>query len=149
MQRRRSVRILRTIVLALVVLLILAQLVPYGCTHRNPPVKGEPPFDATTRALAVRACFDCHSNQTKWPWYSYVAPMSWLVQHHVDEGREELNFSEWPHSGEGDEAGEDVRDGSMPPRSYLWMHSEARLTPAEREQLARGLDAVFGARHAD
>lgn len=124
-------------------LLALAQLVPYGRNHRNPPVMAEPTWNnPTTRALADRACFDCHSNQTRWPWYSHVAPMSWLVQDHVDEGRRELNFSEWSRGGfEAHEASETVREGEMPPRSYLLLHPEARLTAPERQQLARGLDA--------
>src|SRR5690242_16317240 len=77
-------------------LLVVAQLVPYGHDHTNPRTVAEPAWDSpATRALADRACFDCHSNQTRWPWYSHVAPTSWLVQHHVDEGREVLNFSTW------------------------------------------------------
>ena len=133
------------IIASLVVLglLIVAQVVPYGRDHHNPPILAEPTWNsAATRALAERACFDCHSNETQWPWYSHVAPMSWLVQNHVDEGRRELNFSEWGGPGEeADEAAETVREREMPPRSYLLMHPEARLTAAEREQLARGLDA--------
>src|SRR5215216_1353338 len=78
------------------VLFVVLQLVPYGRRHDNPPTTREPAWDdPTTRALAVRACFDCHSNETRWPWYSYVAPVSWLTQRDVDEGRRELNFSEW------------------------------------------------------
>jgi hypothetical protein len=123
--------------------LLVAQVVPYGRNHRNPPTVAEPRWDsAATRSLAERACFDCHSNQTSWPWYSHVAPMSWLVQSHVDEGRRELNFSEWqPGNTEAREAAETVREREMPPSSYLLLHPEARLTAAEREQLARGLDA--------
>ncbi len=124
-------------------LVLVAQLVPYGRDHSNPPTIAEPAWNSpATRVLAQRACFDCHSNQTRWPWYSHVAPASWLVQSHVDEGRETLNFSEWNRpSDEADEAAETVREGEMPPRSYLLLHPEARLTDAEREQLARGLDA--------
>lgn len=127
-------------------LLVVVQLVPYGRDHNNPPVVAEPTWDSpATRALADRACFDCHSNQTRWPWYSDVAPMSWLVQSHVDEGREVLNFSAWNRAqSEADEAAETVREGEMPPRSYLLLHPEARLTAAERDQLARGLDASLG-----
>lgn len=127
-------------------LVAVAQLVPYGRDHSNPPVVAEPRWDSTaTRALAKRACFDCHSNETTWPWYSNVAPVSWLVQNHVDEGRRELNFSEWATANkEADEAAKTVREGEMPPRSYLIAHPEARLTDAERAQLARGLDATIG-----
>ncbi len=127
-------------------LLVVAQVIPYGRDHSNPPVVSEPTWNSsTTRALAARACFDCHSNETQWPWYSNVAPMSWLVQNHVDEGRRELNFSEWNRGKSADDAAEAVREGEMPPRSYLLLHPEARLTTAEREQLARGLDTSLGA----
>ena len=72
------------------------QLVPYGHTHTNPPVVQEPAwYSARTRQLFMAACADCHMNETQWPWYSSVAPVSWLVARHVQEGRERLNFSEW------------------------------------------------------
>jgi hypothetical protein len=97
------------------------------------------------RALAVRACFDCHSNETTWPWYSHIAPFSWLLQHHVDEGRRALNFSEWSHpSEEADESAELVLDGSMPTWDYRMIHADARLTIAERGSLANGLTATLG-----
>jgi mono/diheme cytochrome c family protein len=133
--------------LALVVLLVLAQVVPYGRAHTNPPVTQEPKWDSPqTRALAVRACFDCHSNETKWRWYSNVAPASWLIQRDVDAGRSTLNFSEWdkPQEGGGD-AVEAVRGGGMPPWYYLVMHANAKLSSAEKDALARGLQATFAA----
>ena len=78
------------------------------------------------------------------PWYGKVAPVSWLVKNHVDEGREELNFSEMDRTyEEAAEAGEKVLEGEMPPRTYLWMHEEARLTEAQRQTLAAGLDATL------
>jgi len=146
-KRPRWRRILRIGGLGAIGLLAVAQLVPYGRAHTNPPVVAEPPWDQpATRALAVRACFDCHSNQTHWPWYSHVAPASWMLQNHVDEGRETLNFSEWGRGNEeAAEAGDQVRDGEMPPRSYLLLHPEARLSAAEKAALARGLDASLGA----
>jgi hypothetical protein len=125
--------------------LLLIQLVPYGRDHDNPPVVAEPAWDSPqTRELAVRACYDCHSNETEWPWYSNVAPISWLVQRDVDEGREELDFSEWNLSQEGDESAETVREGSMPPSQYLLTHPEARLTDAELAALEAGLVGTFG-----
>ena len=126
--------------------LVVAQLVPYGRDHTNPPIAAEPHWDSpATRQLAQRACFDCHSNETHWPWYSNVAPTSWMLQHHVDEGRSALNFSEFQKRfEEAHEAGEKVREGEMPPRSYVLMHPAARLSAAERQQLARGLDATLG-----
>jgi mono/diheme cytochrome c family protein len=131
--------------LVIVGLLLAAQVVPYGRDHSTPPVTAEPQWNAPgTRELAQRACFDCHSNQTRWPWYSNVAPISWLVQADVDEGRRVLNFSEWTRGyDEAQESGKTVRNQEMPPRSYLLMHPEARLSDAERQQLASGLDATF------
>jgi mono/diheme cytochrome c family protein len=119
------------------------QLIPYGHDHENPPVVAEPTWDsAATRALAVRACFDCHSNETKWPWYTNVAPVSWLSVRDVEEGRNSLNFSDWSGTGRhADEAAEVVLEGEMPPVYYTWMHPSARLTDAEVQQLAAGLDA--------
>ncbi len=104
---------------------------------------------AQTRDLAVRACFDCHSNETVWPWYSNIAPVSWAVQRDVDGGRDKLNFSEWHLEHEGDEAAETVRDRSMPPRQYLFMHPEARLSDTELDALAAGLAATLGDRKRD
>lgn len=121
------------------------QLVPYGRDHTNPPVTAEPKWDSpATRAYAVTACFDCHSNQTVWPWYSNVAPMSWLIQHDVDEGRAALNWSTWGlHQGEG-EAAEAVQEGNMPPFVYLILHPGANLAQADKDAFIRGLIATFG-----
>ena len=94
-----------------------------------------------TRELAARACFDCHSNQTVWPWYSNVAPVSWLVWSDVVRGRKELNFSEWDRpQREAREAASTVRKGSMPPWYYPW----ARLNATERQALIRGLEGTLG-----
>ncbi len=130
---------------------LLLQLVPYGRAHDNPPTVQEPNWDsAQTRELAARACYDCHSNTTVWPWYSNIAPVSWLVQRDVDEGREHLNFSDWNQSHaehgheehEVEELGEVVLEGEMPPANYLITHPEARLTQAELAALAAGLLAT-------
>ena len=140
------------IVIGAAALAVVIQLVPYGRSHDNPPVKGEPAWDSPqTRALAVRACFDCHANTTTWPWYSHVAPVSWLVQHDVDEGRDDLNFSEWdpakPKRSATKAAGE-VDEGDMPPFYYRWMHPEARLSADEKAALIKGLRATFGERES-
>src|SRR5437763_16733491 len=72
------------------------QIIPYGRTHSNPPTIREPDWDSPrTRELAVRACFDCHSNETRWPWYANVAPFSWVVQRDVESARDVVNFSAW------------------------------------------------------
>lgn len=134
-------------VMASLVLLLAIQVVPYGRTHTNPPVTGEPAWDAPgTRELARQACFDCHSNETEWPAYASVAPMSWLVQRDVTEGRAALNFSEWPRTQEeAGEVAEVVREGAMPPAAYTLIHAHARLNAADRDRLARGLARTVGA----
>jgi hypothetical protein len=126
-------------------LFLLVQAVPYGRSHTNPPVTAEPRWDSPqTREIAARACFDCHSNLTKWPWYSNVAPVSWLVQRDVDGGRAALNFSEWnrPQDGAGD-AVEAVSGGSMPPWFYPLMHPKASLSNADQQRLIAGLAATL------
>lgn len=125
---------------------LLIQLVPYGRAHTNPPVTGEPGWDSpATKALAVRACFDCHSNETTWPWYSNVAPMSWLLQRHVDEGRQKLDFSTWATMRqEAEHTARQISSGEMPPFDYLLLHPDARLTDAEKQQLIDGLAKTLG-----
>ncbi len=128
-------------VLGFVVVFLAIQLVPYGRDHTNPPVQQEPVWtDPQTRALAQQACFDCHSNQTVWPWYSNVAPVSWLVQRDVDQGRRRLNFSEWnlPQRG-AREASRVLQRGEMPQWFYVVMHPSAQLTQQERQALIQGL----------
>ncbi len=136
-----------SITVAAVVLGVAIQLVPYGSVD-NPPVLDEPAWDSPqTRALAQRACFDCHSNEVRVPWYGHVAPFSWLVASHVDEARSKLNFSEASRPQEdADEAGEEVAEGEMPPLYYNALHPSAVLTRAEREALSAGLQATLGER---
>jgi hypothetical protein len=142
-------RLLKRILLGLVGIALVGflaiQLVPVD--RSNPPVVSEPNWDSPeTRALAVRACFDCHSNETKWPWYSYVAPISWTVSRDVQYGRRVLNFSDWANvRGEGRSAGEmaeAISGGYMPPSIYTQRHPEAVLTSAERQALIDGLQAT-------
>jgi hypothetical protein len=132
--------------LVLFALLAVMQLVPYGRDHDNGPVVQEPAWDsAATRDLAARACFNCHSNQTDWPWYAQVAPFSWVVQRNVRAGRTVLNFSEWNRTFPlAPQAPHSVLTREMPPAKYRWMHPEAVLTEAETEQLARGLEKTLG-----
>ena len=126
--------------------LLLAQAVPFGRDHENPPVSEEPAWnDPATRQLAARACFDCHSNQTHWPWYSFVAPASWIVTNDVMGGRHQLNFSEWDRpQKDADEAAEAVEEGYMPLSIYTPLHPEAQLTDAEVKRLAAGFRATPG-----
>lgn len=140
-------RIVGLVIVVGLVVFGLIQLVPYGRDHANPAVISEPNWDSpATRDLAVRACFDCHSNETIWPWYSKIAPMSWLVQRDVAEGREVLNFSTWGRGEqEAEEIGEVIREGEMPPSQYVLLHPGARLTNAEQDQLINGLAHSLGA----
>ncbi|NTW63279.1 MAG: heme-binding domain-containing protein [Chlorobiaceae bacterium] len=130
-----------------VLVLAAIQLVPYGRDHLNPPVTGEPTWDSPrTQELFSRACKDCHSNKTVWPWYSNVAPASWLAALDVSVGRKKFNVSEWGRTekNEGDEAAGEVREGKMPPWFYLPAHPEAKLNDQEKKELADGLAATFG-----
>lgn len=125
---------------------VLMQAVPFGREHANPPVSKEPAWsNSDTRQLAVRACFDCHSNQTRWPWYTWIAPVSWVVTNDVMGGRHHLNFSEWDRpQKDADEAVEAVLEGFMPLAIYTPFHAEARLTDDERRRLADGLRETPG-----
>ncbi len=130
--------------IGLAVLFVAIQFVPAGRT--NPAVTK--PLEAPTDVMAVlrRSCFDCHSNETQWPWYAYVAPTSWLVVHDTDEGRAELNFSHWgdlsanARSSKASEVVEEIEGGKMPLEEYLWMHSEAKISPQDLEVLRRWSD---------
>ena len=131
---------------AILAFALLIQLVPFGRNHTNPPVTAEPAWDSPrTSELFMRACGDCHSNETKYPWYSNVAPVSWLLANHIQEGRSKFNVSEWGSGeNESDEAAESVSNGKMPPKNFLLMHPEARLSAAEKQELIAGLLATFG-----
>jgi len=141
---RRFRTILKWMVLGLVGLLVAIQLVPYGRDHTNPGGGRQIAWDSARTEQVMRgACMDCHSNLTSWPWYSNVAPISWLVQSDVDEGRRKLNLS--TGEGEVDEMIETIRNGSMPPLQYKPTHPGARLSDQEKQDLTRGLEATFGA----
>ena len=92
--------------------------------------------------ILKNSCYDCHSNQTNYPWYAYVAPVSFLIVHDVNEGREELNFSEWENRNKSkkakalDEMAEEVEEGEMPMEIYLIMHSNAKLSDEQRKEFA-------------
>jgi len=137
------------ILVAIVVIFVLIQFVPYGRSHTNPTIVKEPNWDtAQTRDLAKRACFDCHSNESIWPWYSNFAPVSWLVQHDVDDARKVFNFSDITSGRYGKQgslmnimeaSAEVINEGEMPPFQYLPLHPSAKLTDAEKQQLIQGL----------
>jgi hypothetical protein len=121
------------------------QIIP---VHRtNPPVVNAVVFaDPQAERIAQIACYDCHTNDNQWPWYSYVAPVSWVVVHHVDEGRHELNFSDVAATMAGeagyeiiDEAIETITEGEMPPPYYLLTHPQAKLSDADKAILIAGI----------
>ena len=124
---------------ALALVVVALQLVPVSRT--NPRVTSEIVAPAAVHAVLKRACYDCHSHETKWPWYSYVAPVSWLVAKDVRDGRRHMNFSEWgSYIADKQEAKirsiwEQVSEGEMPLAIYLPMHPEAKLTEADRAVL--------------
>ncbi len=130
---------------------LVIQFIPYGHGGENPEVTGEPDWDQPrTRELFDRACKDCHSNQTQWPWYGSIAPGSWLMRWDIEEGREHFNVSEWgrPENG-GNAAAKMVRNGEMPLWYYLPAHPEAQLSMKETADLVAGLVATFGDEEAD
>ncbi len=134
------------ILLGVIAVGVLIQFVPFGHDHTNPPVVKEPAWDSPqTRALAKRACFDCHSNETTWRWYTNVAPVSWLTQRDVNGGRRHLNFSEWntpqKHAGH---CAEEIQKGDMPLWFYLPMHPDARLSDTEKASLVAGFQKMPG-----
>jgi hypothetical protein len=132
--------------IGVLIAVVLIQFIPFGRTHANPPGSKEPPWNSPeTRALFRRACFDCHSNQTVWPWYSHIAPVSWLVQDDVNGGRRHLNFSEWDRPQKhAKDVPEQLKQGDMPLWYYLPMHPAARLTAAEKQAMLDGAEKSLG-----
>ena len=144
MRRTGRLRGVRSWVVVAVAVFAGLQVVPYGWRHPNPPVVNDAVWPTEeAREIAVQSCYACHSNETQWPAYSYVAPMSWLVRRDVEEGREDLNFSTWERDrGEAEDAAESVLDGEMPPRRYVLAHPGASLTAEESRVLVDALRAM-------
>jgi hypothetical protein len=135
----------------LAVLFIGIQFVPVERT--NPPIDPSMTFQAKVRVpphidtIIRRSCYDCHSHETKWPWYAYVAPASWLVTSDVKEGRSLLNFSNWNYNmfrsvGRLDQIAQEVNDGKMPLPPYLLLHPSAKLSEAEKDSLINWVEVV-------
>ena len=151
----------RRLIVGFIVLIALIQFVPVQ--HSNPPAADPVVFaDPKAEAIAKRACYDCHSNQTTWPWYSYIAPFSWYTINHVEEGRARLNFSDvaatlaQPRRERGGEGGEQqttadlaehsaetIDRGSMPPSYYTLIHKDAILSAADKEALIAGINQAL------
>jgi mono/diheme cytochrome c family protein len=131
---------------SLLTIAVAIQLVPFGHSHTSPSVTKEPAWDSRQTAdLFRRACYDCHSNETTWPWYSNIAPVSWLVQRDVNGGRGHLNFSQWDEpQRHANDVYREVEGGQMPPWFYLPMHPGARLSNAEKQILISGAEKSLG-----
>ena len=121
-------------------LAVLAGLQFLPAARTNPPPGTEIDVPEPVAAILKRSCYDCHSNGTRWPWYSGVAPVSWWLSDDVNEGREHLNFTEWTRDANTAaldlaKVYDQVSEGEMPPVSYLLLHPGARLSDAEREKI--------------
>ncbi len=127
---------------------LVAQLVPID--RDNPPVDFDMPAPAMVKSTLKRACYDCHSHETAWPWYGYVAPASWLLAYYVSEARSEFNLSTWKAYRPDKrrtllrDALEEIEEGSMPPWEYRLMHGKARLSEADIEILRDWIAATDG-----
>ncbi len=132
---------IKTIVVVLVVALVVIQFIPVSKT--NPPVTGEINAPENVMKVFKTSCYDCHSNEVVWPWYSRVAPVSWLVAYDVNEARDHYNFSEWSSYNAKDrqdnreEIWEEVEERHMPLWYYLIMHPEAKLSAEDKEMIKK------------
>lgn len=141
-------KIIRRLAVLVVVALVLIQF--KTITKTNPPISQDIPTPENVKVILRKACYDCHSNETIWPWYSNLAPISWLVAKDVREGRKELNFSEWSKysdkkkSHKIEEIWEEVEDGEMPPWFYVIAHPEASLSVSDKETLRAWVKASKG-----
>lgn len=137
----------RTILIALGVLagvFVVLQLVPYGHDHGAPATTKRAQLDPAAARLARGACMDCHSNETTWPWYSNVAPMSFLVVKDVKDGRDHLNMSQWDRpQPELGEVVETIDGGGMPPLQYKLIHGKSHLSDAEKRELIAGFRKLY------
>ncbi|MCB9351592.1 MAG: heme-binding domain-containing protein [Lewinellaceae bacterium] len=138
--------------LSLLGVLVIIQF--FGIDKTNPPIEQGEEFMTLVETppdvakLLKDACYDCHSHETEYPWYTNIEPVSWWIAHHIDEARGHLNFSTWGRynaekkAHKAEESGEEVEKEKMPLPTYLPMHPEARLTGAQRERLASWFKAL-------
>jgi len=138
------------ILIGVFVLFIAIQFYPYGRGHENPPVTHHVKWDnPQTEEMFYNACADCHSNETVWPWYSNIAPASWLLQSDVEGGRSHFNISDPSKMRHAEEAHEMVENGTMPLGVYVILHSEADLDDQQKAEFVNGLKATFNENVAD
>jgi hypothetical protein len=144
-RRRSGKKIALWTILGLIALFALIQLVPYGRNHTNAPATNPFIWDSpTAEAVAKKACYDCHSNDTKWWWAVKIAPFSWLAQHDIDGAKACVDFSAWSGALSTVELQSALKDG-MPPLQFTLIHPNAKLSDAERQTLVRGFEASLAA----
>jgi len=130
---------MKKLIIIILIIFIGIQFIPVD--RSNPPVKSDIPAPLKVKQILINSCFDCHSNQTRWPWYSYIAPISFYIARDVEEGRDELNFSEWDKYDlrkkfkKLDEVVEEIEEGKMPPKQYIWLHPDAKITPEDLDAI--------------
>ena len=134
------------VLLTFIVLFVLMQFARFVVPPfkiSNPPSRYTVQWDSPrTQSLWQKTCGDCHSNETVWPWYSYVAPFGWLIAYDVNQGRDEFNISDG--DSEDDEIAEVIQDGEMPPAIYLIIHNDAKLSEIDKNDLIYGLRSSLG-----
>ncbi len=127
----------KKVLLGVAGIIIAIQFIPVD--RSNPPAEGEIMESTELKAVFKKSCYDCHSNETIWPWYSYVAPVSWLVADDVHEGRKHLNFSNWQNlevrkiSKKKEDIREMIDEGEMPLSKYVLLHPEAKLSEKDKQ----------------
>lgn len=132
-------KVVRRLAIAIVAILVAIQLVPIS--RSNPPVETEIAAPEAVQHILARSCYDCHSNKTVWPWYSRVAPVSWLVSSDVSGARHKMNFTTWnqytprEQADKVSEIWKEVDSGDMPPWYYLLEHKDARLSADDKSTL--------------
>ena len=128
---------MKRMLLIIFVLFIVAQFITIKKVDENADKNLEIKADEQVMSIFKKACYDCHSNEVKYPWYSKIAPFSWVISGHIEEGRKALNFSIWENYNL-EQKSEHIKDiyrtvyAAMPLQSYLWIHNEAELTKEER-----------------
>jgi hypothetical protein len=146
---KKLLKVLRWALLVLICAFVVAQF--FGPARTNPAADPSQSIEAKLQvtpevsAILDRSCNDCHSNKTRWPWYSHVAPVSWFVIDHVNEGRENLNFSEWAQYDKPDgllrQICREVRAGAMPLSSYTPLHAGSEVSTEDRQKICAWTDA--------
>jgi mono/diheme cytochrome c family protein len=136
-------KLILIVVVGGILLLGLIQLIPFGHDHTNPATVSEPQWSSPeARALVKEHCFQCHSNETEWPWYSNIAPGSWLIQFDVIQGRRKFNLSDWNRNpGELNEMVETIQGGEMPPIQYWIFHPNSHLNSQQKQDLINALNS--------